>query len=552
MPTPESHHLSYFGGPDDSYGWLVEALHAGCSPDSRACSDETPLHFASEMACTEFIRLLLDAGADPNARCEWDDTPLCSATIFFDSPETAELLLRAGSDPDIHGKWGETPLYCAARRGFEAFAHRLLEHGANPMIPTREGELPMDVAATVHLRWLLLAAGAEPPKDFPEHPHLLLHPCARELGGCDMLMDAMNDADLQKRWGCTPLHLAALSGSETAVRMLLDAHHEVSAHDADGRPPLYWAVNAARREAAFLLLEYGAEVDTLSFIRAVEQHDTPLLRRMLPLASPEARTCALLRAAELGDAGILRLLIRAGADVNARGSRGQSALHNAAERHAMPAVLLLLEWGADPNAANDEGTTALHIAAERDDESLMRILLEQGAAPTLKDKGKSQYFRPEEEEAEADPQAGRTPLDLCGGNYSGPCRRLLEEALKPPPAEEEEKENDYEHFCCFDSLADAAGLGQLQEVRERLRNGEDPNARDERRGETALHRAMALNCVKTARCLLQHGADPHAEDARGNTPLDGAISHAMRCLLRRHGARLRHERMNNSAPAHES
>jgi ankyrin repeat protein len=94
-------------------------LRAGADPNrGRDASGETPLHHAvatDESDRTPLVKLLLDHGADPNAKTKpgvtsynfWreartrGETPLHRAAAF--SPrETIELLLAAGADRTVH------------------------------------------------------------------------------------------------------------------------------------------------------------------------------------------------------------------------------------------------------------------------------------------------------------------------------------------------------------------------------------------------------------------------------------------------------------------
>ncbi len=76
---------------------------------------------------------------------------------------------------------------------------------------------------------------------------------------------------------------------------------------------------------------------------------------------------------------VVRLLLAAGADVNARDKAGNTALilcHSNPEQS-----LLLLEAGADPNARNHQGTTALSNTYNDD---LKRLLIKHGAVQAAK------------------------------------------------------------------------------------------------------------------------------------------------------------------------
>ena len=88
---------------------------------------ETALHLFSGTSNTEGVQLLLDCGADPNARtipgmktyCLWRDarvrgeTPLHRAAAWG-SPEVIQLLLDAGADPTLRDANQDTPLSWAS------------------------------------------------------------------------------------------------------------------------------------------------------------------------------------------------------------------------------------------------------------------------------------------------------------------------------------------------------------------------------------------------------------------------------------------------------
>jgi ankyrin repeat protein len=60
---------------------------------------------------------------------------------------------------------------------------------------------------------------------------------------------------------------------------------------------------------------------------------------------------------------VARLLINAGAEINARGEHGRTALHIAAAWGHLDVVQLLLAHGADPVIRDDEGLTPAIMAA---------------------------------------------------------------------------------------------------------------------------------------------------------------------------------------------
>lgn len=90
----------------------------------------TPLHSAiaddAGAATKELVRMLLDAGADPNARSATDGTPLHTAAFTGDIP-IVQMLLAAGGDPYAPDNSGHTPLD-RAREKHHSEAAALLHH----------------------------------------------------------------------------------------------------------------------------------------------------------------------------------------------------------------------------------------------------------------------------------------------------------------------------------------------------------------------------------------------------------------------------------------
>jgi len=75
----------------------------------------------STPACSE----LIEAGADPNTRNQWNNTPLHYAASR-DCLDACKLLLNHGADVNARNDRGKTPLYYAANKGI---AKLLKEHG---------------------------------------------------------------------------------------------------------------------------------------------------------------------------------------------------------------------------------------------------------------------------------------------------------------------------------------------------------------------------------------------------------------------------------------
>lgn len=107
-------------------------------------SGDTALHCASIWPLPLLVRMLLDAGANPNERSRKDgDTPLHTHFLSeFSDVRVVRLLLERGADPNKHNYKGDTPLSLACARGDVSAVQALLDYGADP----RDGGRPLRAA----------------------------------------------------------------------------------------------------------------------------------------------------------------------------------------------------------------------------------------------------------------------------------------------------------------------------------------------------------------------------------------------------------------------
>ncbi|MCY0945497.1 ankyrin repeat domain-containing protein [Streptomyces antarcticus] len=111
-------------------------LRAGADPDRADCEGTTPLYEASVRGRSEIARLLLAAGASPNAESSGlgaEGTPLCAAACWGHTETVRELLAHA-ADPNLHEDHGTgwSPLQWAVRGPHPETAGLLLAAGATP------------------------------------------------------------------------------------------------------------------------------------------------------------------------------------------------------------------------------------------------------------------------------------------------------------------------------------------------------------------------------------------------------------------------------------
>lgn len=117
---------------------------------------DTVLHLAAAGYRVEIVRLLLAAGADPNARSNHRRSgPLhYAADGYITGPvwdadrqvETIECLLEGGTEINSPDKNGATPLHRAVRTRCAAAVRCLLAAGADPVLKNKPGSTPFHLA----------------------------------------------------------------------------------------------------------------------------------------------------------------------------------------------------------------------------------------------------------------------------------------------------------------------------------------------------------------------------------------------------------------------
>ena len=234
---------------------------------------------------------------------------------------------------------------------------------------------------------------------------------------------------------------------------------------------------------------------------------------LVPIAYAAENT--LLDAAERGDRAAVARLLAKGANPNATGPDGTTAIMYAAANDDLELVRALIKAGANVKLTNQFGTTALTEAAIIGSAPIVDALLKAGADPNTRN--------PE----------GETPLmAVARSGKVDAAKRLLEAGADI---------NAKENFGGQTALMWAAAQGQAEMVELLAASGADLNARGvirqwERKviteprpkdmnkgGFTALLYAAREGCVDCARHLIAAGADPDLEDPERIAPINMAL-----------------------------
>jgi uncharacterized protein len=466
---------------------LALLFAAGTAATAAAAS--SPMADAAMKQNREAIRSLLRQKADVNAP-QVDGTTALHWAVRLDDLDTADLLIRAGARVSAANREGVTPLQLAALNGNAAMIEKLVKAGADPNAP--------------------LSAS-----------------------------------------GDTALMLAARTGTTDAIKILLETGANVNAKESwGGTTPLMFAAAERHPAAVRMLIERGADVSARSnFVAAANGRGFEGRTPSMPQTGQGVEEFAsgwltpLMFAAREGDLESARLLVAAGADVNAIAADGKDALGLAVFNGNYDLASYLVDNKSKVNQADTQGFTPLFWAVDRrnmetapnfpwmvtaDPLPLIRKLLDAGANPNALVNN-----TPRARMRAGSPRiVFATPLMRAA--FSGDLE--LVKLLLAKGADPNVRSKDYETM-----LEAAAGLGfiqgyskgkpsaeRLEVVKLFVGLGADVNAADDY-GITALMAAANMGDVSIIQYLVDRGADLGAYDLGKKN--DGAFGASVEPLM---------------------
>jgi ankyrin repeat protein len=383
-----------------SVATVEKLLKASADPNAAQTSGMTPLMVAAKTGSVEVVKLLLAHGARVNAVTkDTGVTPLMWA-VAAPHQDIAKVLIENGADVHVSSSKGFTPLLFAARNGDIEMAKILLAAGArvNDTGSDRTHALPLAIISR-HEKFalFLLEQGADPNGAIDGVP--ALHAAAGNVStwlsawgrahGMRLLEGAgtlgARGLDAERRLGLVRALLA--KGADPNLRITTSAvvlsylatprrgafeQNAVGTGDVRGATALWVAAFSSNGGGLFgenasyqidsspeiikALLDAGADHRITT-----DDGNTPLMaaagighrsyqpRRPRGDRSPSAEAA-------------VKVLVEAGADVNAVNEADYTALHAAAFRGWNEVVQYLVEHGANINARDYRGRTPFRIA----------------------------------------------------------------------------------------------------------------------------------------------------------------------------------------------
>ena len=395
-------------------------LAAGADAKAANRYGITPLYLACENANPAMIERLLKAGADANAVSTEGETALMTVARTG-VVEAAKVLLDHGANVDAREEWhGQTALMWAVDEQHPAMVKELIAHGADVNAVSNVNKWERQNTAEPREKWLPLG-GLTP----------LLFAARQGCVECEqILVDAGANVNTTDPDGISPVLMAIINGHYDAAGYLLNKGADPNLADETGRTALFSAVDfntipVSNRPSPKVIDNQLTSLDLIKLLLEKGANVNAQLKKQQPYRVKLDRgddtmlttgTTPLLRAAKAADVAAMRLLLAKGADPKLATRAGITPLMAAAglgskeedttgrfktEPEAIEAIQLCLDAGVDINAANGQGQTALHAAALKGYDKVVQFLADHGANLSAKDK------------------QGKTPLDAALGQAGG-------------------------------------------------------------------------------------------------------------------------------------
>lgn len=347
---------------------VKDLLNRGIDPN--AGSDDYPsvaLQWAAAKGEHEIVLMLLEAGSDIDAPGDSRYDSALGAAARFHHHAILELLLDRGASPQggsaepYYGDALPNAAYSGNIRGW----NRLIQAGVNPdvlgnglggLLRIVLTGLPITISesrgAHESIAWKLLEMGADP----------------NAQNGAGDLEAKPNHSDPRhnryKDWSyLTPLCLAVQAGNLQIVRWLIDAGADVNHCDGISPTALYEAVSMRNVELTNYLLDSGADPN-LGYTQG---------GRLTPLAV----------AVNKGDVNCVKLLVKAGVNVNVLSSHGTVLIQAIVSSTELEVVQAIIDAGADLNVSVKMYGTALQRAISYGQVDLVQTLIDAGADVNL-------------------------------------------------------------------------------------------------------------------------------------------------------------------------
>jgi ankyrin repeat protein len=363
----------------------------GFNTEVKDETKKTALMIASWNGHTEVVKLLVENGADVNAKTKDGFTALIFASMEVHA-KIVKLLLEKGANVNDKDVDGNTGLIYASTEGDTEVVKLLVEKGARLNHAEKRGYTALTAASEnghTEVVKLLLDKGAH--LDVVEKDNNTALIIALKESHYDivkLLVEKGADVNAKDNVGFTPLMIASKGTHTDIVKLLVEKGANVNAKNNGGYTALMytWKIEIVK-----LLLDKGARINdadkhgrTFFFYVAGTRGSNDLIKLLLEKgvdvnAKANDDKTALINASYQGNAEIVKLLLENGANVNDKDVVGMTGLMYASAQSQAEVVKIIVEKGADVNAKDNEGKTALDHAKDEEIRKFLRENMDSGS-----------------------------------------------------------------------------------------------------------------------------------------------------------------------------
>ena len=254
----------------DGNAVLVDYLiDKGAKTEIQTNQGKTPLHLAATFDRKDAVATLLKRGAALDTRDPYGRTAFVLCARERGGAATAKVLLDAGADINARDKFDDAALGLATWRGKREFVDLLLEKGAAVPAPGEQWGRLVSMSASTGLPNLFVRLTKDGPNlaSVDAFKNSLLHEAAR--GGAAEIVDALLgmgfNPSTKDSYGWTPLHYAALDGRLSAVQKLAERGAPLGARTIAGQTAWNVAKERGMESVTALLASKGADTSAAQF-----------------------------------------------------------------------------------------------------------------------------------------------------------------------------------------------------------------------------------------------------------------------------------------------
>ena len=372
---------------------MLETLITGSNIAATDSSGNTALHIAIEKdAPLDYIRYLVDAGSDVNARNKNGDSVLF-VTVQKNRRDAGDLLLEKNADIFATNTQNDSPLRLALTQGGEVQDWLITSKTLNST--DGSGNTPLHYAAEWHLNGAIIALIQKGAKVDAVNGNGESAIYSAVRGGDDspstinvlvsngLVIDSRNKLG-RDNLGNTPLHAAVKWNGFNNAKTLVALGVDVDAQNLSGKTALSDACRSAKKDMAILLIRSGADINATDatgrtvLMDAISSSNEDMVRLLLQYkANVQVQEMsgqnAYHEAAVTGNIGIINMIRKAGGNPLSRDAAGETpfSLVLGAEISVIQAVL-----GSDTTISDSDGNTPIHIAVQKhaSQKTMMQLL----------------------------------------------------------------------------------------------------------------------------------------------------------------------------------